>query len=109
MTDDPSLQRPGGFYYQPYVDNGPWSQRLEQSGRIIGGVVTSRLPKGLNLVGAMVAALVNDSAGGMAGKTAGFYIDNASAMEQNLDTFFNELNDYRTWMTPGLDWDPSGN
>jgi hypothetical protein len=50
--------------------------------------------------GKIAGAIIGDMVGGQIGKAAGFYIDNLSAMENNFNTFIEQLNDYKTWPVP---------
>lgn len=106
-NDNSSYQTPGGYYYQPYADNGPYAQRLKEAGQVAGEAVlgTAGATVGAPSVAgaaalAGVGALLGHYAGGSGGEAAGFYIDNISRMTENLNTFFNELNDPNSWMQP---------
>ena len=108
-NDNSSYQQPGGYYYQPYVDNGPYAQRLKEAGSVAGEAVLGTI--GATAGGASsggagaaalagVGALIGHYAGGSAGEAAGFYIDNISRSVDNVNTLFRELNDPNSWMTP---------
>jgi len=108
-NDNSSYQQPQGYYYNAYVENGPYAQHLKEAGQVAGeaalGSVGGTLgaPTGAGMaVGATIGAVIGHYAGGSAGEAAGFYIDNISAMVQNMNTFFNELNDPNSWMSPEL-------
>jgi hypothetical protein len=89
----PQYQEPHGYSYVPYTDDGPYAKQLENMGKVAGAAV------GYDVAG-VVGAIIGDMVGGQLGKTAGFYIDNFSAMEQNLGTLIDQLNDPRTWTMP---------
>jgi hypothetical protein len=97
-TSDPnpntSDQQPGGYYYQPYRDDGPFEKRLQKAGELVGKVLAQ--VGGEDPLGQKIASF----AGGMGGSLAGFYLDNSEAIQKNLETLFQQLNDHRTWMDP---------
>jgi hypothetical protein len=106
MTANSPDQRVHGYNYVPYQENGPYQQLLENTAKIVGNVIGSNLPATMG--GKIVGALIGDAVGGILGKTAGFYIDTASNMEQNMITFTQQINDYNTWSSPGFgDFDGS--
>lgn len=105
-VDHSSDQIPHGYYYQPLRDNGPFEQTLQRAGEAIGQAVADALAFaeesqwGELPSASMMSEFIGSNAGGMIGKTAGFYIDNASTILNNAQTLMNQLNDYRTWMDP---------
>jgi len=107
MTNETSYdspQTPRGYYYQPLKDDGPFEKRLEAAGEIIGKSIaqasaTEETGGELPEI-SMAMEAFGEKTGGLIGKTAGFYIDNASAILKNAQTFVDQLNDYRTWADP---------
>jgi hypothetical protein len=96
MSNGSSPQVRGGYYLQPLSDDGPFEKHLAAAGAIVGQVAAAvYLPEGGAATQGM-AGIVGEATG----KSLGFYIDNASAILQNLQTLQNELDDYRTWMDP---------
>ena len=73
-------------YYQPYNDDGPYQKRLEHEGEVIGSAIFGIGGAEFGGGGAVIGALIGDFVGGMAGKAAGFYLDNLSAISKNMDT-----------------------
>jgi hypothetical protein len=53
--------------------------------------------------GKIVGALIGHYVGAFAGEAAGFYVDNLTRIEENINTFLNEANQSREWIMP----DPS--
>jgi hypothetical protein len=100
-NDNSSYQQPGGYYYQPYIDNGPYAQRLKEIGGVAGETAVGAA--GLEVggrPGAVIGALLGHFAGGSAGEAAGFYIDNMSRISENVNTLFNEVNSRSSWIMP---------
>jgi hypothetical protein len=96
MSGDQAPQAPGGYYYQPLSEDGPFEQHLSTAGDIVGQIAAAAWLPEAGEAGQGLAGI----AGAATGKSIGFYIDNASSMLQNLQTLQNQLNDYRTWMDP---------
>jgi hypothetical protein len=94
-----------GYYYEPFKDDGPLATQFQQIGQTAGSALGGYYGKPFGPLGAVGGALIGKSAGGMAGYTAGFYGDNISTIEQHVETFMSELNDYMD--APGFsleDW-----
>jgi hypothetical protein len=109
-NDTSSYQQVGGYYYQPYVDNGTYAKMLKEAGAVagegalgfVGGAAGEALGGGkrAGALGATVGALIGHYAGGSAGDAAGFYVDNLTRMMENMNTFLSELNDPNSWIIP---------
>jgi phage tail tape-measure protein len=99
-NDNSSYLHPDDQSYSPYVDNGPYAKSLKETGQLVGAAALGTVgglagaPTGPGIVaGAVIGTLIGNSIGGSAGEAAGFYIDNMSSMIDNMNAFFNELND----------------
>jgi hypothetical protein len=106
----PPGQIPGGYYYRPYVDNGPAQDMLSKAGAAVGQTLvalasmnTGRPPEvavasAMGALGQLVSEFGSAIGGG-----AGFLIDNRNnidAFEQNMGTLMQQLNDKATWLPP---------
>jgi hypothetical protein len=98
MAED---QDPKGYHYEPLPNDGPLAKSLEQTwskvGSTIGGVLGYdaglAAGKGGGLAGAALGTYLGEKFAGAIGHEAGFYIDNATIIEQNLETIMRQLSD----------------
>jgi hypothetical protein len=91
-------QVPGGYYYAPYQDNGPYERLITQAGEAVAGVLAEFSDRrGISNAASAGGA---EASGLLIGKTIGYYLDNASVIVQNVNTLMDELNDPNTWNDP---------
>lgn len=93
-----SYQKQGGYYYQPYQDNGPYAQILKATGETVGSQAGTIA--GLTGGVQVIVNMIGRSIGGSAGELSGFYMDNFSAASKNFDTFIQETNNPSSWIAP---------
>ncbi|MET4514318.1 hypothetical protein [Bradyrhizobium sp. I1.7.5] len=103
MTN-PNDQFQHGYYYAP-LENGKYANEGRELGSTLlkmavsavssykDGAATSGTISALNNLGDDPIGAI----GGAVGEGAGWYIDNASSIGQNLNTMIQELNDPSSW------------
>jgi hypothetical protein len=98
--NDDQPQRLGGYYYSPLTENGEYQKRLKQDFSYAAEAVVKAY---------QIATHHETDWSGLAGYVAGqvggeigFYIDNFSTIQRNLETLANQLNDPKMWMDSGL-------
>ena len=117
MTDDNQVV--GGFHYtaEPTSHNGPFESYLSMAGSAVGGyaggqageffgavIGTFVLGPGGTAIGGVVGSIVGGYVSGVTfqttGAAAGFYIDNPSAIMNNIGNLLGQLADTSALMDP---------
>lgn len=78
--------------YEPYEYNGPYRRGGAMVGDIVGGAIGERL--GGTIYGGTAGSFIGEQIGG----SAGWIVDNSSALNQNSKTTYQRFDTPSTWM-----------
>ncbi|KVH78751.1 hypothetical protein WJ41_35160 [Burkholderia ubonensis] len=81
--------------------DGFWETTLGESFSIAANMVIDSgknlAPAPYNGLGEMASRVALTSAAGEVGSTLGTYVDNATEISNNINTFLREVNDWKSW------------